>query len=50
MTGRSPASVLAKHYVDLSPQKLKQVYDLASLRVFSLLEKEKATTDTRIIA
>jgi integrase len=33
MAGRAPASVLAKHYVDLSPQKLKQVYDQAGLTV-----------------
>ncbi|MBI3859323.1 MAG: hypothetical protein HY296_03660 [Thaumarchaeota archaeon] len=30
---RSPASVLAKHYVDLSLQKLKQAYDQAALTV-----------------
>jgi len=35
MAGRAPASVLAKHYIDLSPQKLKQVYDQASLRILS---------------
>lgn len=27
--------MLAKHYVDLSPTKLKQVYEQASLRVLS---------------
>ncbi len=31
--GRAPGSVLAKHYVDLSPTKLKQVYEQAGLRV-----------------
>jgi integrase len=35
MAGRAPASVLAKHYVDLSPQKLKQVYDHAGLAVLT---------------
>lgn len=31
----APVSVLAKHYVDLSPQKLKQVHDQAGLRVLA---------------
>jgi intergrase/recombinase len=31
--GRAPGSVLAKHYVDLSPQKLKQVYEQSGLTV-----------------
>lgn len=35
MAGRAPASVLAKHYVDLSPQKLKQVYEHAGLNVLN---------------
>jgi integrase len=34
-SGRAPGSVLAKHYIDLSPQKLKQVYDHAGLKVLS---------------
>jgi len=34
-SGRAPGSVLAKHYIDLSPQKLKQVYDQAGLKVLS---------------
>jgi integrase len=33
--GKAPGSVLAKHYVDLSPQKLKQVYEQAGIRVLS---------------
>ena len=31
--GRVPASVLARHYTDYSPQKLKEIYDAAGLRV-----------------
>jgi len=34
-SGRAPGSILAKHYIDLSPRKLKQVYDLAGLQVLS---------------
>jgi integrase/recombinase XerD len=32
--GRVPTSVLARHYTDYSPRRLKQVYDAASLTVF----------------
>jgi len=31
--GRVPKSVLAKHYTDYSPKKLKAIYDKADLRV-----------------
>jgi len=31
--GRVPKSVLAKHYTDYNPEKLKEIYDRASLRV-----------------
>jgi len=34
-SGRAPGSILAKHYIDLSPRKLKQVYDQAGLKVLS---------------
>ncbi|MDE1853845.1 MAG: hypothetical protein KGI38_08900 [Thaumarchaeota archaeon] len=33
--GRAPGSVLAKHYVDLSPSKLKLVYEQAELTVLA---------------
>ena len=33
--GRVPKSVLGKRYTDYSPQKLKQIYDQANLRVLS---------------
>ena len=33
--GRAPGSVLAKHYVDLSPSKLKQVYEQAMFGVLA---------------
>ena len=33
--GRVPASVLAKHYTDFSPENLKEIYDKASLKVLS---------------
>jgi len=32
--GRIPKSVLARHYTDYSPERLKEVYDKANLRVF----------------
>ncbi len=31
--GRTPKSVLARHYSDYSPEKLKQIYDKASIKV-----------------
>jgi integrase/recombinase XerD len=31
--GRVPKSVLARHYTDFSPEKLKQIYDKAGLKV-----------------
>jgi hypothetical protein len=30
--GRLPASVLARHYTDYSPARLKAIYDRANLR------------------
>ena len=33
--GRVPRSVLARHYTDFSPQKLKEIYEKAKLRVLS---------------
>ena len=32
---RVPQSVLARHYTDDSPQKLKEIYDKANLKVLS---------------
>jgi integrase len=33
--GRVPRSVLAKHYTDFSPEKLKEIYNKANLKVLS---------------
>ena len=33
--GRSPKSVLARHYSDYSPERLKLIYDKAKLKVLS---------------
>ena len=33
--GRVPRSVLARHYTDFSPEKLKEIYDRAGLKVLS---------------
>jgi site-specific recombinase XerD len=33
--GRTPHSILARHYTDYSPMKLKQIYDKANLTVLS---------------
>jgi len=33
--GRVPKSVLARHYTDFSPEKLKEIYDKAGLKVLS---------------
>jgi len=33
--GRVPRSILARHYTDYSPEKLKEIYDRAGLRVLS---------------
>jgi hypothetical protein len=30
-----PRSILAKHYTDFSPEKLKEIYDKANLKVLS---------------
>jgi len=34
--GRVPRSVLARHYTDFSPKKLKEFYDKANLKVLGL--------------
>ncbi|MEM3506079.1 MAG: hypothetical protein QW589_01440 [Candidatus Bathyarchaeia archaeon] len=31
--GRVPRSILAKHYTDYSPERLKEIYDKAGLKV-----------------
>jgi integrase len=33
--GRTPKSVLARHYTDYSPERLKRIYDRANLKVLS---------------
>ena len=33
--GRVPKSILARHYTDYSPQRLKRIYNKANLRLFS---------------
>jgi len=33
--GRVPKSVLARHYTDYSPERLKRIYDKAGLKVLS---------------
>jgi intergrase/recombinase len=33
--GRVPRSVLARHYTDFSPEKLKEIYEKANLKVLS---------------
>jgi len=33
--GRVPKSVLARHYADFSPGKLKEIYDKANLKVLA---------------
>jgi len=33
--GRAPKTVLARRYTDYSPEKLKEIYDKAGLRVLS---------------
>jgi integrase len=33
-TGRTPKSILARHYTDYSPHRLKEIYDAAQLTVF----------------
>ena len=31
--GRTPKSVLAKHYTDYNPERLKKIYDNANLKI-----------------
>lgn len=33
--GRVPKSILARHYTDYSPQRLKRIYNRANLKVLS---------------
>jgi len=33
--GRVPRSILARHYMDYSPERLREVYETAGLRVLS---------------
>ncbi|MCW4040695.1 MAG: integrase, partial [Candidatus Bathyarchaeota archaeon] len=33
--GRMPRSILARHYTDYSPERLKRIYDNAGLNIFS---------------
>ncbi|MCJ7635580.1 hypothetical protein MUP77_24720 [Candidatus Bathyarchaeota archaeon] len=33
--GRVPQSILARHYTDYSPERLKEVYERAGLKVLS---------------
>jgi intergrase/recombinase len=33
--GRTPKSVLARHYTDYSPERLKRIYDRANLKILS---------------
>ncbi|MEM3565827.1 MAG: tyrosine-type recombinase/integrase [Candidatus Bathyarchaeia archaeon] len=35
LQGRTPASILARHYTDYSPDKLKEIYDRAGIRVLT---------------
>ena len=33
--GRVPQSILARHYTDYSPERLKEIYDKVGLKVLS---------------
>jgi len=33
--GRTPKSILARHYTDYSPELLKRIYDKAGLKILS---------------
>jgi len=33
--GRTPKSVLVRHYTDYSPERLKEIYEKAGLRILS---------------
>jgi len=33
--GGTPKTVLARHYTDYSPEKLKRIYDKANLRILN---------------
>ena len=33
--GRTPKSVLARHYTDYNPERLKMIYEKATLKVLS---------------
>jgi integrase len=36
--GRVPKSVLARHYTDFSPERLKEIYDKAQIKVFDIIK------------
>jgi intergrase/recombinase len=36
--GRVPQSVLARHYTDFSPERLKEIYDRAGMRILDTVE------------
>jgi intergrase/recombinase len=40
--GRVPQSVLARHYTDFSPERLKEIYDQACPRIFGEFEVQCA--------
>ncbi len=40
--GRVPRSVLAIHYTDFSPERLKEIYDKTNLKVLSQNEKQNS--------
>ena len=40
--GRAPKSVLARHYADFSPEKLKEIYEKAKLGVFNDSSSDQA--------
>ena len=42
--GRVPQSVLARHYTDYSPERLKEIYDRAGLRVL----KSDSTSNPKV--
>ena len=41
--GRVPQSVLARHYTDFSPERLKEIYDQAGLRISDRQDTPAAT-------
>ena len=39
--GRIPRSILAKHYLDYSPERMKEIYDKADLKILSIMDEKK---------